>query len=137
MSNWILKVTSASMPASCRAAYSVVRVLEVPDGVAAVASVRSKEVIRVVYESGAVPSYGVTERSGIQRALAYANHLIATRDAVEERARTKAIADAVRRAEIAQREHEETLESRRAAQDAIADKLARGERLSPAEFASL
>ena len=137
MSNWILKVTGANMPASCRSRYSVVRVLEVADGLVDVPSVRSKQVIRVVYESRAVPADGMTERSGLQQALSHANGLIANRADTEAQARAKAVVNARRRAEIAQREHDQSLESRIALQDVIASKLARGERLTEAEFASL
>jgi hypothetical protein len=137
MSDWIVKITGAKMPASCRSAYSVVRVLEVTAGVTDVKSVRSKEVLRVVHESVAVPAGGTAAHSGRQRALARAEGIVARRWEIEEKARVEKIEAAQRRAEIAQREHDESLESRRAHQDAIAAKLERGERLSPAEFASL
>jgi hypothetical protein len=77
------EVTGAKMPSSVRARYSVVRVLEVPDGVVGVSSCRSKQVIRIVYESGAVPADGVTDRSGIQKALSHARSLLARRSDIE------------------------------------------------------
>lgn len=137
MTDWIIKVTGAKMPASCRARYSVVRVLEVRAGVEDVASCRSKEVVRVVYESHAVPHGGTTPRSGMQQELAYARALVADRDAIDEKARSIAIADASRRAQIAKREHEVSLPVRAATQDEIVAKLQRGERLTDREYASL
>jgi hypothetical protein len=137
MTDWIVKITGAKMPASCRSPYSVVRVLEVEAGVTEVHSVRARAVIRVVYESPAVPAGGTAAHSGLQRALARANGIVARRFQIEEKARIEKIEVAQRRAEIAQREHERSLESRAAMQDAIANKLARGEQLSPAEYASL
>jgi hypothetical protein len=137
MSEWIIKITGANMPASCRARYRIVRVLEVADGVEDVHSVRSKAVIRVVYESVAVPAAGVTERSGLQKALAKARALVDNRADIEANARDAAAAAARRRAEIEQREHTVSIESRRAFQDMIVAKLDRGEPLTEAEFASL
>jgi hypothetical protein len=134
MSSWILKVSGASMPASCRSQYSKVRVLEVADGVTDVPTVRSKSVIRVVYESRAVPSRGLTDRSGLQRALGYARGLIAEHDAARE---ALVIANRRKCAELAQRDQEISLETRTAMQDLIVAKLQRGEPLTDSEFASL
>lgn len=115
MSDWIIKVTGANMPASCRSRYSVVRVLEVPKGVEDVSSCRSKQVIRIVYESRPVPHAGTTERSGKQQVLAKARAIVAGRAAEEAKA----------------------LAARREVQAMIVGKLERGERLTEREYASL
>lgn len=137
MTNWIIKTTGAKMPASCRARYSIVRVLEVPDGVYDVPSCRSKQVIRIVHESHAVPAEGKTHLSGLGRAQTFAEQMVNNRRDIEVKARAAAIAEASRRAQLAKREHEVSLPVRAAAQDEIVAKLQRGERLTDFEYASL
>lgn len=137
MSYWIIKEVGAQMPASCRSRYSIVRVLEVKAGVTDVPSVRSKDVIRVVWESGAVPHGGTTTRSGYVKAWAKARDMITHRNEIEERAREAEAAAARRRAEVALREEGKRIEEKRAIQDAIVSKLERGEKLTPEEFAAI
>jgi hypothetical protein len=117
--NWILQIAGAQMPASCRSRYVNIRVLEVAAGVEHVSSVRSKEVRRVIYESGPHPADGRTERSGRVQAMAIAQSMIA------------------RRAEIEARDHATKIKQREGLQSAISAKLERGLPLTNAEYALL
>jgi hypothetical protein len=108
MTDWILQVFSAQMPASCRSRYVVIRVLEVDAGVKRVTSRRAKEVRRVVHESRPVPAAGTTDRSSRVRAMNAAQSMIADR-----------------------------LEKNLCFQMAIGAKLESGQRLTDAEYAML
>lgn len=119
MSDWILQIVSAKMPASCRSHYVVIRVLEVDDGVEHVSTCRAKEVRRIVDQSGAVPAYGTTPRSGRQQAMAHARSLIARRSAIE----------AAQNAAL--------IEKRKRIQEVISAKLEAGEALTDKEYALL
>jgi hypothetical protein len=119
MTNWILQIAGAQMPASCRSPYVIIRVLEVDAGVQCVSSVRAKTVRRVVYESAAVPRSGSTPRSGRMQAEMEASAMIAQRKQIEDAA------------------HAVTIEKRVRIQAAVAAKLESGEPLSAAEYALL
>jgi hypothetical protein len=119
MTNWILQIAGAQMPASCRSPYVVIRVLEVDAGVDHVSSCRAKEVRRIVYESAAVPRSGSTPRSGRMRAEMKASDMIAQRKQIES-------------AEAAVK-----LEKRMRIQEALLAKLEAGEPLGAAEYALL
>lgn len=95
-----------------------------------VSSYRAKSVIRVVYESDAVPAGGTTVRSGFQKALAKARDLVPRRSEIEAKERRDA-------ATAATREHSVSIEAKRMMQEAILVKLERGERLTEEEFATL
>jgi hypothetical protein len=119
MTNWILQIVRAQMPASCRGRYVVIRVLEVDAGVDRVTSCRAKEVRRVVYESAPVPAGGTTARSGRVQAMTRAQDMI------------------TRRREIEAADHEARLEQRQRIQIAVSAKLELGQPLTAAEYALL
>jgi hypothetical protein len=119
MTDWILQIAGAKMPASCRSYYVNVRVLEVETGVEHVSSVRSKEVRRVVYESGPHPADGRTERSGRVQAVRKANTMIANRKSIEDA------------------DHQARLKQRERIQIAVSAKLELGQPLTAAEYALL
>jgi hypothetical protein len=119
MTNWILQIVGAQMPASCRSRYVVIRVLEVDAGVDHVTSVRAKQVRRVVYESGPVPYAGSTPRSGRVQAMAKAQDMITHRQEIEAAA------------------HAVAIEKRLRIQNALLAKLEAGEPLGAEEYALL
>jgi hypothetical protein len=119
MTNWILQIVGAQMPASCRSRYVVIRVLEVDPGVDHVTFCRAKEVRRVVYESAPVPAAGTTALSGRVKATTKAQDMI------------------TRRREIEAADHEARLKQRERVQIAVSAKLESGQPLSAAEYALL
>lgn len=119
MSDWIMKVTGAKMPSSVKSPYSIVRVLEVTTGVADVSSCRANDVIRIVWESAAVPTGGTTARSGYQKNIAYARDLIARRTEIEARDRKLAMERQAMRTAM------------------VAAKLQRGEQITAADLAGI
>ena len=119
MTNWILQIAGALMPASCRSRYVVIRVLEVDAGTDHVSSCRAKEVRRVVYESRPVPFAGTTPRSGRVQAMTKAQDMI------------------TRRREIEAADHEARLKQRKRIQIAVSAKLESGQPLTAEEYALL
>jgi hypothetical protein len=83
MTNWILQIVGAQMPATCRSRYVNIRVLEVDAGVDHVTSYRAKEVRRIVYDSGPVPYAGATIQSRRVQAMVKAESMIARRREIE------------------------------------------------------